>query len=194
MWDRNEALEIEEDVLKLAQDVLTPSELSLAEQLSKDLVGTEFEKERAIDKLRYLVGDRPKRPISYLYGEEFFRLPKVTRNSAIFLGSYIDRLVKALTVEKTGESKYRWTYFGRNLSVLNGKIGNDLWTKLSKFNRVFYRDAKHDWEQYKEREHRFTSKEVVYMTFVTMELAKQIKKISSIAKDISEDKFKGWYS
>lgn len=189
--DKVEALEIEEDVLKLAQEVLSPTEVSLAEQLSTALVGTKSEKEFAVLKLRILVGNKPKRPVSYL-NYELKYLPRRTRDSTRYLGDYIDKLVKSLAVEKTGNSKCAEVSLNGNIKKLKGKVDEQLLARLFDFNFAMYTPAKHYMKQFKERRHRFTSKEVVYFAFITMKLAEQITTISPLAKEVSEDTANDW--
>ena len=64
---------------------------------------------------------------------------------------------------------------------MKGIIPEELRSNLNNYNRIVYLPAKHDFNV-KDRRHRFTSKEVVFIIFLTLKLSLEIIKISQSAK------------
>ncbi len=177
---KEEYLEIDEKILILSKRILTKKQIDECEELSK-LICTK-EKKIAINKLRILIGRRPKRPLYYLDHELQF-LPRWTRNSIKFLGDYLDNLIKYVALEYLG---LKAKPLGVNLSSLKNKLPAKLHNELTEYNELIYVPAKHDFNV-KNRRHRFTSKEVVYTAYITIVLAEQIKEISKSALLYSQD-------
>lgn len=183
---KSEYLEIDSWVLKLATDVLAQKEIAEADKLSEDVASSKKRKRLAIETLQEKVGTIPKRPMFYL-NDELGYLPYHTRDAMRDLGDYIDHLIKFYSVEKLGNKKYEKQSLGSSLTNLKGAIPEKLRLQLIQFNKLIYVPAKHDFNV-KNRRHRFTSKEVVFICLVTMALAKEIVKISARARDYAEDR------
>ncbi len=76
---------------------------------------------------------------------------------------------------------------GRNLRSLKGRIPNELYSRLTKYDKLIYIPAKHEM-LYKGRRHRFTAKEAVFVCFITMKLGEELKSLSPRARAYSEMK------
>jgi hypothetical protein len=186
----SEALDALPDIIELAKNVLTSSELEEANELATMLVGTKKQKEKARARLMQLVKPPPKRPLDYCRYEIQF-LPRGTRTTIRYLGDYIDMLVKEMTFEFTGKESARTRSLGANLKKLNPEkhgISAELLDKLERYNSCLYTPGKHDFSIPSGRKHRFTSREVVLTAFVTVELATQIKSISKLARDVAKER------
>ena len=176
-------------VVKLAEDILTPSELDEAERISIMLAGSKGQRGEAVDYLMKLVSPPPKRPIYYAR-KEMRVLPRWTRNAIRYLGDYIDLLVKAMAFEYTKDHRCKKYSLGRNLRMLKPRkhgISVELIDKLKRYNSFLYRPGKHDFRVPHGRGHRFTSKEVVLTAFITMKLAGDIKRLSQTATKVSSN-------
>lgn len=117
-------------------------------------------------------------------------LPLYTRDAIRYLGDYIDLLVKAMAFEFVGDQKCKNSSLGTNLRTLKPvkyKVPSELLAKLSKYNSFLYQPGKHDFNIPSGRSHRFTSKEVVFTSFITMKLADDIKKLSQFAIQVGLD-------
>jgi hypothetical protein len=188
--NKNEVLWALPIVQKLAEDVLSASELEEAEDVASMLAGSRRMKIQAIHRLTELVKSPPKRPLYYAQHELEY-LPRWTRDSIRYLGDYIDLLVKAMAFELTKDKYCLQSSLGPNVRRLSQKkfgVSADLTDKLKSYNSFLYQPGKHDFEVLKGRSHRFTSKEVVFTAFITMKLAGEIMKISSHATQVSLDK------
>lgn len=148
------------------------------------------EKELARYRLGEIVKPPPKRPIYYAQ-YEMLLLPRWTRDALRYLGDYIDILVKSAVFEKSKSKRI----FGSSLGPAIDKFElywpdcSQLAGLLRRYNRFLYRSAKHDFSLPLGREiHRFTSREVVLCAFITMNLAKRVTAISSVAKKVMQDK------
>lgn len=68
------------------------------------------------------------------------------------------------------------------LHAIKNKCGNErdeVMNLLTEYNRVIYLTAKHDFTLPQGRKnHRLTYKEVVYITFITVKLSREIKEIT----------------
>ena len=169
------------EVLALAGKVLIPDEINNADRLSSMLVESKADKETAIKELRGLVGQEPKRPLFYANYELRF-LPRWTRNAVRYLGDYIDQLCKHWAFLCTQDEGWLKRSLGQCLHIIKDKCGDDnleLLNLLTEYNGVIYGPAKHDFTLPKgRRDHRLTSKEVVYTAFITMKLSRAIKEIT----------------
>ena len=168
---KNEYLEIQEEIYQLALKILTSNEIKIAEEISLDLVSSKKKKEKARIRLRSIVGTVPSRPLFYA-NINLRYLPRYTRNPIRYLGDYIDHLIKFWSSEINGNS-FLTKSLGINLRQMKRKINEDLRLELIKYNDLCYVPAKHDFNV-KKRRHRFTCKEAVYISFITMALAKLI--------------------
>ncbi len=181
---KSEYLIIDPEILKFGEDILTKSEIAEANKLSKNLTLSKKRKRFTIEKLQAKVGMKPKRPMFYLNSELEY-LPYHTRDAMRDLGDYIDHLIKFCSAEKLKNTKYEKQSLGSNLKKLKNMVPEKLRLRLTKYNELVYVPAKHDFNV-QNRRHRFTSKEVVFVCFITLKLAKEIIKLSNRAKDYSE--------
>lgn len=180
---KEEYLDIQKEILNLAQRTLSKEEISLAEEISIGLVSSKKKKENARLKIRNIVGVKPSRHLFYANADLRF-LPRYTRNPIRYLGDYIDHLVKFLSSEINGE-KFLTKSLGINLKQLKGKIEENLRLKLVDYNNFCYVPAKHDFNL-NGRKHRFTAKEAVYIAMLTITLSKAILINSSKGRDYSD--------
>jgi hypothetical protein len=174
-------------VRELAEEILPPSQLDEAEEISFMLAGTKRQKREAIRRLREIVAPPPKRPLYYAQNE-MVCLPRWTRDGIRYLGDYIDLLVKALAFELTKDPRCKQSSLGVNIHKLSPKkhgLPEELVDRLKKYNSFLYQPGKHDFAIQRGRSHRFTSKEVVLTAFITMKLADDIKKLSQYATKVS---------
>lgn len=184
-------LSIDPEIEDIAEEILSEKEKNEAESISECIVSSEH-KECAIQNLRSIVGTTPKRPVYYL-NERIKYLPGNTRDVMRYAGDYIDQLVKHCAHEKA-----RWSFMayrrplGQNLKNLKKILDENLLSVLNKYNIVYVK-AKHEWNV-KDRPHLFSSKEAVFMCFITKNLAEQIINISQEAKLYSENKFYNYYN
>lgn len=188
--DKSEVLLALPIVIELAEETLSSSELERAESIASMLAGNKRSKKEALFFLRSLVEPPPKRPLYYAQHELEF-LPRWTRNGIRYLGDYVDLLVKAMAYEFTKNPSSMRSSLGSNIARLKPKkygVPQKLLDKLRKYNLFLYQPGKHDFKIPKGRGHRFTSREVVLTAFITMELSKEIRKLSKLAEDVSQNK------
>jgi hypothetical protein len=174
-------------VYELAKNVLSPSQLEEAEQISLMLAGSKKQKRDAVFRLTEIVAPPSKRPLYYAQHELEY-LPRWTRNGIRYLGDYIDLLIKAMAFEFTKDPRCKQSSLGVNVRKLSPKkhgIPPELVDKLTKYNSFLYQPGKHDFNIQHGRSHRFTSKEVVLTAFITMKLAEDVKKLSQFASKVS---------
>ncbi len=173
--------------MSLADSVLKSDEIEKADRLSKMLVESKANKETAINELRCLIGEEPKRPLFYANYELKF-LPHWTRNSVRYLGDYIDQLCKHWAYICTQNEDTLKGSMGKSLTIIKKSTGeqySNLTSVLEEFNRVFYVPAKHDFTLPEERkEHRITSKEVVYTVFITINIGHRIRDITKCVQNM----------
>jgi len=182
---KSEYLDINIEIFALAEELLSADEIQYAEELSINLSkkSTRLSAQTALKKM---LGFRPKRPIYYAY-HEIDHLPHWTRYTIENLGHFVDTMVKCVVIEKLATTKYSQQSLGPNLHQLKNKIPDDLFSVLEKFNLLIYRPAKHDFNVIN-RSHRFTSKEVVFTIFITLNLKEKLIGISDEVSDYCEDK------
>ena len=138
-------------------------------------------KNKGIAELRKIVGYRPKRPLFYAYNELGF-LPRWTRDAVRYLCDYVDQLCKHWAYICTQNEASLKGSMGTSLSKIKKNTGeqySNLISILEGYNNVFYVPAKHDFTLPNgRREHRITSKEVVYAAFITINIAHLIREIT----------------
>lgn len=176
-----EALDILPELFALANEVLSSSEIDKSERLSLMLVGSKADKEAAIKELKDMVGKDPKRPLYYA-NYELDLLPRWTRNAVRYLGDYIDQLCKHWAFLLTENKIWLKRSLGQCLHLIKDKVGDKnvkLLNILTEYNHIIYDTAKHDFNLPQGRkDHRITSKEVVYTAFITKKLSREIKEIT----------------
>ncbi len=185
----SERLSADEQIISLAKEVLSEQQYLEAEELAKKLVGKKSEKAFTRKRLMDIVKPPPKRPLYYTHWDIQF-LPHRTRDTIRDLGDFIDMLVKAAVYEKTNDSRIFRSSLGPAIDKFekNRPESKQLAEILRKYNRFLYRDAKHDFKLPEgRREHRFTSREAVLTTFITMNLAERIIRISPAAGRLRRD-------
>jgi hypothetical protein len=182
---KSEYLEINPEILALAEELLSSNEIQCAEELSINLArkSTRLSAQAALKKM---LGYRPKRPIYYAY-LEIDRLPHLTRYLIENMGHFVDSMVKCVVTEKLATTKYNNKPLGQNLPKLQNKIPGELYSTIEKFNLLIYVPAKHDFNVIN-RSHRFTSKEVVFTIYITLKLKEKITEISNEVEAYCSDK------
>ncbi len=168
----------------LAQDVLTEQEYIEAETTAVYLVRSSKLQKAAKQRLTALVAPPPKHPLAAAQ-EAVKSLPRFTRDALQSLAEYIELLVRAWTFEVTGDAATKTRSLGTNVRRLQPKklgLPEDLVDHLKRYNSFIFTPARHDFTIFKGQRHRFTSREVVLLAYVTMKLAERIKEISSAAR------------
>jgi hypothetical protein len=171
-------------IVNLAQDVLTGPEYIEAETTAVYLVRTKQLHEAAKKRLTDLVTPPPKHPLSEAQ-EELKKLPRFTRDAIRYLGEYIELLVRAWSFEVTGDAESKTRSLGSNVRRLKPKklgLPEALIDQLRRYNSFLFTPAKHDFTIFKGQRHRFTSREVVLIAYITMKLAAQIMELSPAAR------------
>jgi hypothetical protein len=171
-------------VVDLAKEVLSEQEYMAAEKTAIDLVRSSQLRDEAVRRLKTLVAPPPNRPLADAQ-DAIVELPRWTRDPVRLLGEYIDLLVRAWSFEVTGDAAAQDRSLGTNVRRMEPKkLGapDDLIDQLKRYNSFLYSPGKHDFTASKGQAHRFTSREVVLIAFVTMKLAERIKELSSAAR------------
>jgi hypothetical protein len=171
-------------VVDLAKDVLSEEEYMKAEKTAIDLVRSSQVHDEALKQLSTLVAPPPKRPLADAQ-KALMDLPRWTRDAVRFLGDYIDLLVRAWCFELTGEAAAQDRSLGINVRRMEPKkfgAPADLIEYLKRYSSFLYAPGKHDFTSSKGQAHRFTSREVVLIAFITMKLAERVKELSSGAR------------
>ncbi len=185
-------LSIDPSIEDLAEEVLNREEIKHAENIAETLLLNEH-RAHATRALQNLIGTAPKRPVYYLNNVIRY-LPEETRDVIRYAGDYIDQLVKHCAHEK---GKWRLLAYrsslGPNLKRLNKALPEKLLSTLIKYNNFIYVPAKHKWN-IGDRPHLFSSRDAVFVCFITKKLAGQIIDISSEAKMYSENKLYNYYN
>ncbi|MFX1318510.1 MAG: hypothetical protein ACFE9O_05150, partial [Promethearchaeota archaeon] len=112
-------------------------------------------------------------------------LPRFTRDAIQRLAEYLELLVRAWTFELTGDAATRTRSIGNNIRRLQPKslgLPEDLIDQLKRYNSFVFTPAKHDFTIFKGQRHRFSSREVVLIAYVTMKLAERIRELSPAAQ------------
>lgn len=188
MGDYGFNLSIRPQIEELSEMILNENELEEVNLLSEQLVHKKT-RENAINRLREVVGYKPKRPVYYVW-MHLRNLPKDTRTVVFYAGSYIDCLMKHVSNEK-GKNIVRalFTSLKNNIKWSKEILGVELVDILNKYESLIYTPAKHDYKDRKNRPHLFSSKETVTVCFVTMKIAKQLINLSEEAKNYSLNKY-----
>ncbi len=182
---KNDYLMLDPSIESLAKKMLSDHEIDEAETISENLV-VKSRREGAKRFLKDKIGDQPKRPIYYA-NFELNTLPHRTRNSVKYLGDFIDNLLKCIAVEKFNNDQFWKRSFGANLTKLKNKIPDDLYSDLGIYNRLAYAPSKHEFNVEEGRRHYFSSKEVVYILYMTVKLKERMVEISQEAHDYCND-------
>jgi len=177
-------LSIRPQIEELSEIILDKNELEEVDLLSEQLVHKKT-RENAINRLREIVGNRPKRPIYYVW-IHLYDLPEDTRTVVFYAGSYIDCLMKYVSREK-GKNIMRalFTSLKNNIDWSKEALGAKLTNILKKYESLIYTPAKHDFDERKGRPHLFSSKEAVSICFMTTKLAKKLIELSEEAREYS---------
>ena len=181
---KGEYLEIQKEIYNLALKVITLDEIKTADNISLDLTSSKERKRKARSQLKIIIGMKPYRPLFYA-NFHLNHLPRYTRDPIRYLGDYIDHLVKFWSSEINGVH-FLIKSLGVNLKHLKRKINEDLRINLIDYNDLCYVPAKHDFKVIGKRR-RFTCKEAVYISFITIALAKQIIQSSEKARKYSSE-------
>jgi hypothetical protein len=181
---KSEYLLIDDKIKSLAEELLSDDEILEAEKIAFDLT-KKSTKLNAIKMLQKLVGNTPKRPLYYANFELNF-LPHRTRNAVRYIGDFVDVLIKYLATEKLGKSACKTKSLGMNVRDLKKILPDQLYSELERYDNFIYKPAKHDFSV-GDRKHLFTSKEVVFIYFISLKLKEKIIKISEEAKKYSEN-------
>lgn len=183
---KSDYLESNPEILALCKEVLVSSELAEAEELAMLLASSKADRKKAVIRLKAMIAPGPYRPVFYLLHEIEF-LPRWTRDSVRYLGDYVDYMVKYYTADKLKNNKYKEVSLGGNLKALKTALDQNLHRILSRYDQLIYKPAKHQFTGIK-RPHLFTSKDVVFITFLTMRLVKEFINMSALAKAYYENK------
>jgi hypothetical protein len=185
----SEYLLADSEIVTLAREILTEEQYLEAEEISGKLAGKKRERDLAKDRLLEIVKPPPKRPLYYAQ-EEITLLPRWTRDALRDLGDFIDLLVKSAVYEKTHDKRSFNLSLGPAIDLFQKlwPTSKELANLLRRYNRFLYRGAKHDFTLPAGRTvHRFTSREVVLTSFITMNLADKITSISQLADKARHD-------
>lgn len=180
-------LSIRPQIEELSEMILNENESEEVNSLSEQLVHKK-NRGNAINKLREVVGYKPKRPVYYIW-IHLRDLPEDTRTAVFYAGSYIDLLMKHVSNEK-GKNIIRalFTSLKNNIKWSREVLGDELVDILNKYESLIYTPAKHDYEDRKNRPHLFSLKEAVITFFITMKLGKKLINLSDEAKRYSQNK------
>ena len=168
----------------LAQDVLSGKEYIEAETTAVYLVRSKKLHDAAKKRLIALVAPPPKHPLAAAQ-EAIKGLPRFTRDAIQSLADYLELLVRAWTFELTGDAATKTRSLGSNIRRLQPKslgLPEDLIDQLKRYNSFVFTPAKHDFTIFKGQRHRFSSREVVLLAYVTMKLAERIRELSPAAQ------------
>jgi hypothetical protein len=173
--DNNERLYLNDDILSLAEKILPGETLNLADGLSIDLCDGKKTREQARAYLMSLIIPPPKRPLYYCH-YEIRHLPRWTRDTVRYLGDYID-LLERIALKKFLKENYRQGFSPKKVrEKLKKFISEALSEELDRYDAVFWKPSKHDFYVDETlKRNRFTSREVVYCIFITLDLSKKIK-------------------
>jgi hypothetical protein len=171
-------------VTTLAQDVLGEKEYIEAETTAVYLVRSKKLHDAAKQRLLALVAPPPKHPLAAAQ-EAINGLPRFTRDAIRRLAEYLELLVRAWTFEVTGDAATKTRSLGSNVRRLAPKklkLPEDLVDQLKRYNSFVFTPARHDFTIFKGQRHRFSSREVVLLAYITMKLAERIKELSPAAQ------------
>ncbi len=171
-------------LVDLAKDVLSEEEYIEAETTAVYLVRTKQLNDAAMKRLTTLVAPPPKQPLTEAQ-QALKALPRFTREAIRYLADYIELLVRAWSFEITGDATTKTRSLGHNVRRLIPKkfgLPTDLIDHLKRYNSFLFTPTKHDFTIFKGQRHRFTSREVVLIAYITMKLAERIIELSPAAR------------
>lgn len=175
-----------EQIEALAVSVLSSTELERIDQLTKDLLSTEENREHAVNTLQEIFGHTPKRPVYYLY-LDIRALPEKTRYAVENTGNYIDVLIKCCAHELGKRQLFALrSSLSSNIKRLKNVLPEEFLKNLGLFDALFYVPAKHEWNV-GDRPHLFSVKETVTCLFVARHLADKIIETSPEARAWSKE-------
>jgi hypothetical protein len=183
---KKEAFCLDENIEHFCKQYLSPEEISMAEEITKGFFSSEEKKEYFIGELRERTGDTPKRPMYYIH-RDIKNLPDHTRDIVRYAGDYIDHLVKFAASDILKNKKYQEKSLGANAKKLKNIIPDELYENLCQYNDIIYVPAKHSFSV-KGRQHLITTREAVYILISTVNLGKEIIRLSNLAKEYAENK------
>lgn len=175
----NKSLKTNTEIKIFAKEVLGCDYFKEAETVFNNTVSDDYLKNvNAIEYLKTLVPSRPKRPLYYVNYELSHGKQMQTRIIVSYLGAFMEMNISQLSKELGGFRNF--LPFGGVLFRLKGKISNDLYAKLAKYNELFYRQAKHYYENYGKDEHLFSLMDAILCCFITITLYKEISSLADI--------------
>jgi hypothetical protein len=173
------------EIFKLAGDVLRKETMEEIEFIFTFAFSKDVNKQKISgDFLASLIPDWPKRPLYYVNHEVSLGPRMYTRYVVNYLCAFLNVLLDDCVKDFGGFKKFM--PFGRALNKLKGKISEELFNQLDRYNKVFYRPAKHDFELFRVDGHLFSLKDAIYCCFITMKLKDEILEISNSARDLMD--------
>lgn len=170
-----------EQIETLAVGSLSSVELEKIDQLTRDLLSTEVNREPAVNTLQSIFGHTPKRPVYYLY-LDIRALPEKTRYVVENTGNFIDVLVKCCAHELGKKQLFALrSSLSSNIKRLKNVMPEKFLKNLGLFDALFYVPAKHKWDV-GDRPHLFSVKETVTCLFIARHIADDIIKSSEEAR------------
>ncbi|HEY4699028.1 MAG TPA: hypothetical protein VIH27_01470 [Nitrososphaerales archaeon] len=169
-------------VRSLSEEVLSQKKFQEATHVAQKLLGNRSERSWAIAKVTDEFEFDQASPLLCLRNE-LKQLPVNTRICMRYLGDYINLITNDLTCELVG-GKARRNSLVTNASILlktDSSLKN-LALKLQKYAGFIYTPGKRDFGLNLSGKHRFTPAEVILVSYVTAELAREIKSISKISR------------
>lgn len=172
-------------VEKLSKGVLSKSEIISVNKIIYDI--EEGSKREALQILANVLGQKPKRPLYYIY-DYIFELPeRHSRDIIRYLGDYIGKLVNCFLSDKGFISKLS---LGPRVKKMKKYVDEDFYNVLELFNEV-YVDAKHEFDYEKDRSI-FNYIDTVYMVYIAKNIADKIIPLSKPAQDYINGIDKKW--
>lgn len=178
---------IRKEIVDNFSDLFDHDEMDHINDLQISIFKNDFH-ELSIEKVSDLFRNGPKRPCYYLLHELEY-LPDQTRDAIRYCGDYLDQLAKQCSKDLHGIKKLL-VPFGPVVKSIESIIGKQLCDKLLSYNKLFYTEAKHNFEV-ENRDHLFSPEEVVFCCFVTRKLADRILEKSPTARLYNESKLIG---
>jgi hypothetical protein len=173
------------EIFKLSKDVLSKETMEEAEFIFANAFSEDVKKQKLSgDFLASLIPNWPKRPLYYINHEVSLGPRMFTRLVVNYLCAFLNVLLDNCVKDFGGFKKFM--PFGRSLNKLKGKISEELYNKLDRYNKVFYRPAKHNFELFRVNGHLFSLKDAIYCCFITMKLKDEITEISNSARDLMD--------
>jgi len=185
---KEDALLAEPQIISLAKELLSEERYAEAEKLSKDLIGSNQDRDAARAALASIVVPPPKRPIYYCQYEIQF-LPYQSRDILRDLGDFVDMLAKAAVYEKTSALDVFDRTLAQAIDLLEEHLHSHMqivdWLKM--YNQFLFSPRLVSEKVRYPEQHRFTVHETVLVIFVTMDLADRITAISRMAARVRRD-------